>query len=71
MTLLGGEERNYCKNILDQPCERITTRDVLEVLAPIWSRAPETASRLRGRIETVLDAERALRVGKGDADDKP
>jgi integrase len=50
---------------------RITTRDVLDVLAPIWSRAPETASRLRGRIETVLDAERALRIGKGDGDEKP
>ena len=28
---------------------------VLDVLEPIWTRAPETASRLRGRIETVLD----------------
>jgi integrase len=71
MTLLGGGERNYCKKILDLPCERISTRDVLDVLAPIWSRAPETASRLRGRIETVLDAERALRIGKDDADEKP
>jgi integrase len=71
MTLLGGDERNYCKKILDLPCERISTRDVLDVLAPIWSRAPETASRLRGRIETVLDAERALRPGKGDAYEKP
>jgi integrase len=70
MTLLGGDERNYCKKILDLPCERITTRDVLDVIAPIWSRAPETASRLRGRIETVLDAERALRIGKDDADEK-
>jgi integrase len=41
------------------------------VLAPIWSRAPETASRLRGRIETVLDAERALRIGKGGGDERP
>jgi integrase len=28
---------------------------VLDVLEPIWHRAPETASRLRGRIEIVLD----------------
>jgi integrase len=33
----------------------ITTDDVLDVLRPVWSRAPETASRLRGRIEAVLD----------------
>jgi integrase len=68
-TLLGSADLNYCKKILDLPCEQITTRNVLDVLAPIWGRAPETASRLRGRIEVVLDAERALRVGKGDAND--
>jgi integrase len=34
----------------------ITTADVLEVLKPIWQTKPETASRLRGRIERVLDA---------------
>src|SRR5215213_6345225 len=28
---------------------------VLEVLEPVWTRAPETASRPRGRIEVVLD----------------
>jgi integrase len=28
---------------------------VLRVLEPIWSTIPETASRIRGRIETVLD----------------
>jgi integrase len=33
----------------------ITTDDVLDLLRPVWSRAPETASRLRGRIEAVLD----------------
>ena len=29
--------------------------DVLRVLEPIWSRVPETATRVRGRIETILD----------------
>jgi hypothetical protein len=33
---------------------------VLAVLKPLWSRAPETASRLRGRIQTVLEAAQAL-----------
>lgn len=28
---------------------------ILNVLQPIWTRIPETASRLRGRIEAVLD----------------
>ena len=30
------------------------TEDVLKVLSPIWTAKPETASRLRGRIESVL-----------------
>jgi hypothetical protein len=32
---------------------------VLEVLKPLWASIPETASRLRARIESVLDAARA------------
>lgn len=32
----------------------ITTQDVLRVLQPIWTDKTETASRLRGRIETVI-----------------
>jgi integrase len=33
----------------------IDTDAVLRVLDPIWSQTPETASRVRGRIESVLD----------------
>jgi len=35
--------------------EAITTDHVLAVLEPIWKPKPETAGRVRGRIETVLD----------------
>jgi Arm DNA-binding domain len=35
--------------------EVIDTEAVLQVLEPIWSMIPEKASRVRGRIETVLD----------------
>ncbi len=38
------------------PVDAITREDVLKVLQPIWLKKPETASRLRGRIERVLDA---------------
>jgi integrase len=41
------------------PIEAIKTDDVLAVLRPIWSQKPETASRVRGRIEAVIDAARA------------
>ena len=35
--------------------DAIATDDVLAVLRPIWTAKPETASRVRGRIETILD----------------
>jgi integrase len=42
-------------SIGSKPADQITTDDVVGILAPIWARIPETASRIRGRIETVLD----------------
>jgi integrase len=36
------------------PVADIDTAVVLGILEPLWSRAPTTASRVRGRIETVL-----------------
>ncbi|HEY0649599.1 Arm DNA-binding domain-containing protein, partial [Phenylobacterium sp.] len=49
--------------------DKIETADVLSVLKPVWQSKPETASRLRGRIERVLDAARArgLRSGENPA----
>lgn len=46
----------YCKAIRSKPVSEIDTEAVLKVLQPIWQKVPETASRLRGRIENVLDA---------------
>jgi integrase len=40
----------------DLPAAEVDTDAVLRVLRPVWRRAPETASRLRQRIEAVLDA---------------
>ncbi|MDR6870127.1 integrase [Bosea sp. BE125] len=36
--------------------DEVETEHVLAVIAPIWKEKPETASRLRGRIEAVLAA---------------
>jgi len=49
----------YCRPLLNKKVASITTEDVLKVLTPIWTTKPETASRLRGRIERVLDFARA------------
>lgn len=49
-----------------RPVASITTDDVLNVLKPIWTKRPETASRVRGRIETILDAASALGARSGE-----
>ena len=49
----------YAAPLRSRPIDEIDTAAVLAVLTPLWSRAPETASRLRGRIEAVLDAAKA------------
>jgi hypothetical protein len=45
----------YCRPLWDTPVDEIDTAAVLGVLKPIWNRIPETASRVRARIEAVLD----------------
>lgn len=47
--------KTYCKPINPKPVSSITTEDVLSCLTPIWAKKTETATRVRGRIERVLD----------------
>ena len=51
----------------DKLVDEITTADVLDVLEPIWTSKPETASRLRQRMETVFD----WAIGYGHRQDNP
>jgi hypothetical protein len=37
------------------PVQAVDTALVFKVLEPIWTTKPETASRLRGRLENILD----------------
>ena len=59
----------YAAPLAGKPVDTITTEDVLAVLRPIWLEKSETASRLRGRIERILDAARAQghRTGENPA----
>ncbi|NDB70113.1 MAG: site-specific integrase [Methylocystaceae bacterium] len=59
----------YCAPIWYKPVNEIETTDVLAILTPLWKRAQETASRLRGRIEAVLDAAKVkgYRTGENPA----
>ena len=50
----------HCGPIRDMPVDQIGTDDILAVLTPLWAARSVTASRLRGRIERVLNAARAL-----------
>lgn len=55
----------YYRAIRSKPLNDIDTEDVLTVPKPISTKVPEAASRLRGRIENVPDAARALGLRDG------
>ena len=53
----------------DLPVATVGTSEVLSVLELIWREKPETANRIRGRIEVILDAAkvRGQRTGENPA----
>jgi integrase len=59
----------YCERLRDVPVDQINTAHVMSVLQPMWLGVPETASRLRGRIERVLNAAKTkgYRTGENPA----
>jgi integrase len=58
--------QTYCEPIWNLAVDRIDTAGVLACLTPIWQAKPETASRVRGRIERVLNAAKAERLRAGE-----
>ena len=56
----------YAGPLRKLPIDAISTDDVLGVLKPIWLTKTETASRVRGRIEKVLDAAKAKGLREGE-----
>jgi len=61
---------HYAAPLRRLPVADVDVDAVLSVLRPLWSARPETASRVRCRIERILDAARAqgLRTGDNPAD---
>jgi integrase len=57
--------RDHASALSDVPITAVDTEAVLAVLRPIWLTKAETAKRVRGRIERILDAAKAheLRLG--------
>ena len=74
----NGKHRDQWRNTLNTyvapvfgfvPVQTVDLTLVMKVLEPIWQSKPETASRLRGRIEAVLDwaKVRGYRTGENPA----
>lgn len=71
----NGKHRQQWRNTLatyaypvmgELPVAEIGTAHVLKILEPIWQDKAETASRVRGRIETILDAAKARGYRDGE-----
>jgi integrase len=56
----------YCAPIRGKSVAEVATEDVLKILKPLWTTKAETASRLRGRMERVLDFARAQGQRSGE-----
>ena len=50
----------------DLTTDRITTDHILEILEPIWLDKAETATRVRGRVESILDWARTKGLREGE-----
>ncbi|MGQ0741909.1 MAG: tyrosine-type recombinase/integrase [Alphaproteobacteria bacterium] len=50
----------------DLPVQSVDVGLVSRILEPIWSKKPETASRIRGRIEAILDWARTRGYRQGE-----
>jgi integrase len=61
--------KTYAADLWKTDIAAIETQQVLEALQPIWGKKRETARRVRGRIERILDAAKAqgLRSGENPA----
>jgi len=57
---------DYCLPMRNKQVSEIETSDVLKVLNPIWNVKAETASRIRMRIEAVLDYAKAKGLRQAD-----
>jgi integrase len=58
--------RNYAKSIMPVDVAAVERRQVLAIVEPIWWSKNETASRVRGRIEIILDWAKAHQYRDGE-----
>jgi len=63
---VGKSRMRYCDSLHGLRMDKIDGHAIRAVLDPIWQAKPETASRLRGRLERILDAAKADGLRQGD-----
>lgn len=56
----------YAKPIWNEHLDAVETAHILSLLKPIWNEKRETANRVRGRIERILDAAKSQGLRSGD-----
>lgn len=56
----------YCASLRRRRVGEATVSDVLDVLKPVWMKRPETARRMRERIERVFDVAKAKGYRDGE-----
>jgi integrase len=59
-------EGDYCKILRPLPVQSVDTPLILHTLKPLWHEKPETMSRVRARIASVLDYAKAAGYRTGD-----
>ena len=58
---------NYAYPVIGTlPVDAVEDVHVLKIIQPIWTTKTETANRVRGRIEKVLDRAKALKLRSGE-----
>lgn len=63
---LASLENHVFPVIGDRPIQTLTSQDLLTVLAPIWHQIPETARRIKQRMEVVFDWAKASGLYKNE-----
>ena len=56
----------YAKPIWEMDVDQVDIEDLLQILRPIWLEKHETASRVRGRIEIILDTAKVMGLRSGE-----
>lgn len=62
--------KTYARPVIGaKPVDQISTEDILQILQPIWTTRTETAKRVQGRVENILDfaTARKWRTGQNPA----